>query len=465
MKIFKSKTDYFNFSHLLILTLLFASCDVLPDSGDSQPEEEEVVIVDYENGLFVSKEGDDNNQGTFESPFYSILKAAQTALEGQKIYVHQGTYDEFLYLNSSISSGISIIAYPFDDVLLTNNNSLSAYVIRIQIPGVTINGFNVDGNWRTADIIKLDSESDNTVLKNLEVYNTKKDCIDIDSPKNITIDRCKIYNALWFDNGRRDSHGIVTAGVQELTISNSEIYYVSGDALQFQYNSWDNILVENCKLWNGKLPEAVAGFPKGVNPGENAIDTKYRIEDGRGRLTVSNVEAYGWRSDYISNAAAFNIKHNVEVLFDGITVYDSEIAFRLRGLVDRGNALVDLTNAVIFDVDYGVRYEDNITDLHVFNCTFGKDINSYFVSAGGHGDGFLVQNCLFFSVKPSEASHSSNISDNSNFIDSANNNYQLSSTSPAINGGIEIDSVKNDRLDKSRTADSAYDCGAYEYMD
>ncbi|MCP4179169.1 MAG: hypothetical protein GY756_15525, partial [bacterium] len=370
----------------------------------------------------------------------------------------------YVDFNSSFNKAISLSGYPGEDVTITRTDNTSGYIIDIQAPEITIKGLKVDGGWRSSDIIKLRSEANDVVLKKLEVFNTLKDCIDMDSPQNVIVDSCTIHHALRMNNGSRDdAHGIVTAGVQNLTISNTEIYYVSGDALQFQYYGWDNITVENCKLWNGDLPEAVGGFPKGVNPGENAIDTKYYIKDGRGRLNVINVEAYGWRSDYISNAAAFNIKHNVKAVFDGITVYDSEIAFRLRGLVDRGNAVVDLMNAVIYDVDYGVRYEDDITDLHIFNCTFGNDITSDFVSAGGHGDGFLVQNCLFYNNKPSEASDPSNISDNSYFVDISNNDYQLTADSPAIDNGITIDVVTTDRINTARPSGNGYDCGAFEY--
>ncbi len=466
-KVLKSIISYL--IPLLVFTF-FIGCDLgtTPDldyGSDFIPPDDEVIVVDYENGLFVAKTGNDDNDGSSDSPFLTIMKAAQTASEGQSIYVQKGTYDEFFNLSSSISKNISLYAFPEEEVKLTNNENLSSYLINIKTSGVTINGFVIDGNWREYDIIKLQDEADDTTLKNLEIYNSKRDCIDMDAPENVIVDRCKIYNALLMKNGKRDdAHGIVTEGVQNLIISNCEVFYVSGDALQFQYGGWDNITVYNCKLWNGDLPEAIAGFAKGVNPGENAIDTKYTIKDGRGRLNVIKVEAYGWRGDFINNAAAFNIKHNVKAVFDGVTVYDSEIAFRLRGLVDRGNAVVDLMNVVMYDVDYGVRYEDDITDLHIFNCTFGNNISSDFISAGGHGDGFLVQNCLFYNSKPSEASDPSNIHDNSNFVDVNNHDYQLTAGSPAIDAGIDIDSVENDRLDNSRPVGEGYDCGAYEYM-
>ncbi|MCP4178937.1 MAG: hypothetical protein GY756_14340 [bacterium] len=448
----------------LILSITFVtSCSKNnPDVNNDNDENIDPII---ENSLYVANTGDDANIGTAESPLLTIDKALEMVEEGQNIYLRGGTYDGYVDFNSSFNKAISLSGYPGEDVTITRTDNTSGYVINIKAPKITIRGLKVDGGWRSGDIIKLHSEANDAVLKKLEVFNTLKDCIDMDSPQNVIVDSCTIHHALRFDNGDRiDAHGIVTAGVQNLTISNTEIYYVSGDALQFQYNGWNNILVENCKLWNGKLPTAIAGFPSNVNPGENAVDTKYNLADGRGKLTMRNIEAYGWDSDYLNNPAAFNIKHNVEAILDGITVYDSDIAFRLRGVTgSNGGAKVTLMNAVSYNVKRVVRYEDDIEDLHVFNCTFGKDNSTLFQSAGGHGTGFLVQNCLFYNNKPSEAAHESNLENSDCFVDINSNNYQLKAGCEAIDFGITIDVVTTDRIKTARPSGSGYDCGAFEY--
>ena len=66
-------------------------------------------------------------------------------------------------------------------------------------------------------------------------------------------------------------------------------------------------------------------------PGENAIDTKAASTNLRSRLIVRDTIASGFRAGLISNMAAFNFKEYVDVTVDGVTVSDSEIAFRLRG--------------------------------------------------------------------------------------------------------------------------------------
>ena len=49
-----------------------------------------LIAQDYH----VAKSGNDSNNGTFESPFLTISKAAKVALPGSVITVHEGTYRE-----------------------------------------------------------------------------------------------------------------------------------------------------------------------------------------------------------------------------------------------------------------------------------------------------------------------------------------------------------------------------------
>jgi parallel beta-helix repeat protein len=55
-----------------------------------------------ESGIYyVSTEGDDNNPGSFISPWRTIQKAANTLLPGNTVYVRGGTYSEYVLLNNS----------------------------------------------------------------------------------------------------------------------------------------------------------------------------------------------------------------------------------------------------------------------------------------------------------------------------------------------------------------------------
>ncbi len=455
---------------LLSLIILFTAI-VVCYSGRSDADDAYSEFAqpnrNQDGTYYVSINGSDRGNGSSSHPFRTITRAVSAAKSGGKIIITKGTYtpNKKILIPASFSSSAKsplIITGESRDAVIVKRKGM---VFRVYAPYVTIENITLDGNWGDRDIIKIESKANYFTLNNAEVRNTRRDAVDFSAPYGARVLNSKIHDALWFKNGKRnDAHGIVTGGVKKMLIKGTEIYYVSGDALQFQYGGWDKITIEDCILWNGKLPSPRAGAPKGVYPGENALDTKHRKNKKRGRIFIKNVTAYGWKSNYIRNAAAFNIKHNVKVVLDGITAFDNEIAFRLRGPGSKGGAWVYLSNGVIYNNTRAIRYEDKIEKLYIYNTTFGLKNRKLFESAGGHGRKFGVKNCLFLgNKKPSEASHSSNlaISDLSTFANAAAHDYHLKANSPAINKGITIRKVTKDRDKKLR--DSQYDIGAYEY--
>lgn len=414
--------------------------------------------------IYVSSSGSDDAAGSFADPLRTIGQGLNFAQPGDTVFLRKGAYSEKITFPTAGTADARIVLSSYENETVIVQQTGRA--MDVDKPYVTVHGLILDGGWGESDIVVVKGTGDFAILSHLEIRNGRKDGIDIWTPKGVLIDNCRIHDTICFDGDNRiDAHGIVTEGVKDLTIRNTEIYYVSGDALQFQYGGWDNIRVENCTLWNGPLPTARGGAAAGVNPGENAIDTKYEIADGRGRLHIENTVAYGWWSDIISNAAAFNIKHNVEATFQGATVYDSNIAFRLRGPGSKGGAWVTLKNVVVFDASKAVRYEDDIENLHIYNMTFGDGIEKFFESAGGYGDGFETLNCLFLSSDlPGEAADDSNLAVGADaFADVAGNNYHLAPNSPAIDAGVSVSEVSVDRDGDPRPSGKGYDVGAYEF--
>ena len=413
--------------------------------------------------------GSDANPGSLNLPFLTIAKGLSVAQTGDTVYLRAGAYTEQVNFPTAgnATGRITLKAYNGEVATITQTGR----VMNIGQPYITVEDLVLDGNWGTQDILKVYDAGNYLVLRGVEVKNTLWDAVDISAPSDVLVENCKIHDAIYINNGVRvDAHGIVTAGVQNLTIRNTEIYYVSGDAIQLQYGGWDNVLVEDSDLWNGPLPTARGGANAGDNVGEDAIDTKYNIADGRGRLTVTNTVAHGWGrggNPLYATSAGFNIKHNVEVTFDGVTTYDNNYSFRLRGPGSRGEAWVTLKNGVIYNSNVGVRYEDGINNLHIYNTTFGGNNTTIFQSAGGYGTGLEVKNNLFQAINlPVEATMvDGNMAvDSSHFI--AVDDYHLVSTSQAINAGIDLSAVgvSVDRDGITRPQELLYDIGAYEYM-
>ncbi|HEX7899854.1 MAG TPA: right-handed parallel beta-helix repeat-containing protein [Planctomycetota bacterium] len=246
----------------------------------------------------------------------------------------------------------------------------------IDKPGVYEN-YLVDAEFAEVDAVRI--KADGVTLRNCEIRNGARDGIEVYA-SDVVIENCRIHHFL---NGsfapHLDAHGI-TGQPTRLTIRNCEIGYVSGDAVQFDpgRKPWTDVVIENCVLFTGPLPEDAGGFKKGERPGENAVDTKQRTSNPRSRLTIRDTVCHGWRQPaQIENMSAVNLKNHVDVKLDNCVFYDNEIALRLRGPDDAGElggAWVSAENCAFYATDVAVRLEDRIEKTRLVNPRYGADV-------------------------------------------------------------------------------------------
>jgi len=293
--------------------------------------------------------------------------------------------------------------------------------------------------------------------------------IDIRSPQNILIEHCRIHHALNAAAGRTDAHGIVAFAVRDLTIRDTEIHTFSGDGIQIDPRrmspGWNRVIVEGARIWLAPLPAAENGFAAGVVPGENAIDTKASGSLLRSSLLIRDTEAFGFGNGLISNMAAFNLKENVDVIVDRVTVKDSDIAFRLRGPTGKpaAGAQVTVKNAVIHDVKTAFRYEDNLETLRVWNTTIGSGVRQGFDAAESRHTVLDLRNLLMFGPLSASSSRVFNLTVGPEaFVNVGAGRYQLAPGSTAIDAGVTVAEVTVDRAGVRRPQGRAYDIGAYE---
>ena len=296
-----------------------------------------------------------------------------------------------------------------------------------------------------------------------------KDCIDIRSTADVIVEKSVIHHCLNAANGRTDAHGIVAGAVKNLIVRDTKIHTFSGDAIQLDPDraapGWDRITIERCQFWLEPLTTPENGFAVGTVPGENALDTKTLASAPRAVVTVRQTEAWGFRNGLLANMAAFNIKENVDATFDGVTVWGSEIAFRLRGPGVYGGAWARVQNAVVYDVSTAVRYEDNIEKVQVWNSTFGSAIPRFFRAANSTPAGLDVKNVLFFGPAATMPAGLGNIQATAAFFMNApKNDYRLAPGSLAIDAGVANSSVTTDRLGVTRPQGPYIDVGAYEFV-
>ena len=240
-------------------------------------------------------------------------------------------------------------------------------------PGVYEN-YLVDSRGAGGNRVKI--TADHVKLRNCEIRNATGNGVGVFGD-HVEIENCKIHHLLAGTFAKqKDAHGI-TGRWGDVTIRNCEIFYVSGDAVQFDPDrkSRGRVLIEDCTFWTGPLPQDAAGFSKGERPGENAVDTKTQPGGKPCRLDVRNCVFYGWKQPaQINLMAALNIKENVHARVERCLFRDNEVCFRLRGPSRRGGAEVTIDRCAIYDSRVGVRMEDKLRNLKIESLGFGGGV-------------------------------------------------------------------------------------------
>ena len=393
--------------------------------------------------------------GTAGAPLGRIQRALDAAQAGDVVLVAAGVYDEALTTVRAGTADHPIVVRGADAAsrpLVT----ASGRVLTVSHPFLRVERMVLDGQFGPDDAVRVSTAGEATTLSGVEVRRSGRDCIDLASPSGVLIENSLVHRCLNPANGRTDAHGIVAASATRLTIRGTEVHTFSGDAVQLDPSrsapGWDELDIQGCHFWLEPLARAENGFAAGTIPGENGLDTKTHQSTGRSRARVRDTVMHGFRSPLAGNTAAFNLKEHVDALIDRVTVYDSEIAFRLRGPADTG-ARVRISNAVIHDVAVGFRYEDGLQGLRVWNVTLGAAVTRPFLRASSPGSLLDVRNLLLLGRGlPSEAPAAHNMAvSGTAFVSASTHDYRLRPGSSPVESGL-TDSRRHPGPDGHRAA-------------
>jgi len=133
--------------------LILGSDDIVVDDIDDIDDMVvgDIVVKECEDGIceniyYVSKNGDDDNDGSEQYPWLTIQKAADSMWSGDTVYIKEGTYQESIRI---LRSGrkerrITFSNFENDEVKVSVKN---CHGFDVEANYITINGFNISGAY------------------------------------------------------------------------------------------------------------------------------------------------------------------------------------------------------------------------------------------------------------------------------------------------------------------------------
>lgn len=428
----------------------------------------------FSKNIWVDASAEAHGNGSQQLPVKSIkqgLKLANSA--GDTLFIKNGIYFEALHTQfaGTALNPIVIAAAPQHLVEIR----FAKKALKVDHPYISVENIIFNGLWGQRSVVDINASY--TRLINCEVKNSQRDLVSIDDVNDILIKNCTIHHGLsWHPTTRKEPHGISTEAVKGLTISGCEIYQITGDCIQISptRSNWDKVLIEETLFWVAPLTKdevTAAGLPPqaiGSILAENAIDTKSNKGDNPDshNMRIEYCTARGFKSTRIKNAAAFNIKNPINCYINGVTVSESHIAFRLRA-----PAKVRLENCVVYNNDFGIRFESALPSIEIYFSTFAGNNQHHFKQVGAFPVYFKAQNNLITGIELPNYLLSHNnmkvlpVETDQFFIDYVGHNFILKDNAPAINMGVEIENIMatQDRAKNPRRSHNQYDMGAYEH--
>lgn len=392
-----------------------------------------------------SSTGDDSNIGDENSPWKTIQKASNTLIAGDTVFIMAGTYtptQKIEPINSGTNNNyIYYLAYPGDEhlVLIDGINiPLSNWYGVFSISSknyIKVSGIKVINSSYSGIFIE---NSSNIILENNHTYQTHSSGISIWDCNNITIDSNEVRRACW-----------PTDGLQEcITISNT-----------------DSILVKNNIVYDG----GSIGF----GGGGEGIDLKDGCTNGIVyNNIVHDIASVGIYIDaYETNQSNIHVFKNTVYSISGVGIAAaSEEGGSLENVIISKNSVYDCDDRCLVihwtnKPDYLIKniyvhhntFYNNGEGLDVGIHTLGENINIFNnifsqnlvyqiqnSSTDLNTNELHIKNNLLDGDNPSWALFGDDyIIDDPEFINVLIHDFQLQSTSPAINQGVLLTKTTN----------------------
>ena len=447
----KIKNIFHIFSFLFIAILIFGYIGFVSTA---------LYVSARGNVYYVAKNGNDQNPGTFDSPWLTIQQAAEKMLAGDKVLIRKGVYHEHIYTvhSGDIKDYIIFSAYP-DEVPIIDGTG----VIESQ------NGFIIDKSY-----IKL---------MGLEMANWDENAIWIENAGYIGISDCEIHDICC---------GIgIADGTHHFEFNRVVAYHF--DLYGFDVSPSGGVdchhgIFNDCIAHSSRDPEQnVDGFALGHGMQHNFVLNRcasYNVFDGfdisARATTLNRCAAHDcWNSGYkiwqdeitLVNCLGYhNDISNVELDWDGEPGRTTlqNCTFTDSGpyniWVENAADSLSMYNCILAGGDnIGLAFEQRDASNYKgdYNLFHNNDVDR--LIAIGYTEEFSLARLDEWQAYSGQDAHSLvAFSVSEVFIDPINFDFHLSEGSLAINNGTNTNVPSEDYDANPRPQGNKYDIGAFE---
>ncbi|ASB88023.1 right-handed parallel beta-helix repeat-containing protein [Bacillus sonorensis] len=334
----------------------------------NQTGAKEAEQAEQANCLYVSPDGNDQNDGTKEKPFRTLAHAANQAVAGTTVLIREGTYKETLDVKHSgtdkkpivfrnyenekvVISGESVADAEYETPLIHIHNKHD-----ITISGLTIQDLSVSSEEATAMGIYVSGSSSHITIKNNHVRDIKT-----------TADDGNAHGIAVYGTGSMKDIKIEDNTVEKLTLGASEAVVLNGNIDGFTISG--NVVRDNNNI---------------------GID-------------LIGYEGTADQSDFVRNGAVENntVYHNSTY---GNPAYGDD--YSAGGIYVDGGQNIDIKKNTVYGNDIGIeatsehkgKYADDIqiTGNTVYeNAYTGISIGGYDKKRGGTSHSVIAHNIMF----------------------------------------------------------------------
>lgn len=370
---------------------------------------------------YVSLSGSDSNPGTQSQPFKTFAKAVTPLKPGDTLYIRAGTWTQQLDLMKNNKSGtssayIKIAGYPGEKVTIRYADPYVASYGPIKARGnrgyFIFENLILDGSATTNKTNwQIREGNHHFILRNIEIMNFHATGLYVQG-NYIQVINCSIHNQITVGTSRH--YGIYFNGANGV-IQGNKIYNNPGGGIHAYPGPISNLAIRGNAIYNNST---MASTPVGGI-----------LVWGSSSSTVTNTQ--------ISNNLVYKNGSSVSGAAGGILVGPYTSGTKVWNNTTYANKGYGL------QIGYTSSRASTKSTVAQNNITYGNGSGNY-MNAG------------------TSTTSTNNLTTDPKFVSASSNNFQLQSSSPAINAGVKLSAVQTDYRNLPRPKGASHDIGGYE---